>query len=277
MRPSPPHRVCGDRHGRRARGPRGRRVEPRCCRCCAPPVSGEAAGHRSRRTRPRDAPVEQRSWHAMATRTLLTNGRAISATSRQPWSIVSESPGSGRLHASPVGHRGCAAVACSRRPVGLDGGDRRGAALRTAGRGLQARLRPSRAVARGRSRRGRWIDDETAGTACHPVDSPEPGTQGLLSIGWMEAPGAAPSLMGALSVLGDEFDVQLAAEISGLAPADLLRAMDAAQRERPCGHRGRSRSIRSRHARTGLPRPWIARAGDGPRPCRRRPRTGSTA
>ena len=48
----------------------------------------------------------------------------------------------------------------------------------------------------------------------------------------MGASGAAPSLMGALSVLGDEFDVQLAAEISGLAPADLLRAMDAAQRER---------------------------------------------
>ena len=43
---------------------------------------------------------------------------------------------------------------------------------------------------------------------------------------------APPNLMGALSVLGVEFDVQLAAEISGLAPADLLRAMDVAQRER---------------------------------------------
>ena len=43
--------------------------------------------------------------------------------------------------------------------------------------------------------------------------------------------GAAPELIGALSVLGEQFDVQLAVEISGLAPADLLRAMDIAQRE----------------------------------------------
>ena len=40
---------------------------------------------------------------------------------------------------------------------------------------------------------------------------------------------AAPDLLGALSVLGDEFDVQLAAEITNLPPADLLRAIDAAQ------------------------------------------------
>ena len=43
--------------------------------------------------------------------------------------------------------------------------------------------------------------------------------------------GAAPGVMGSLSVLGDQFDVHLAAEISGLAPADLLRALDFAQRE----------------------------------------------
>jgi DNA-binding CsgD family transcriptional regulator len=43
------------------------------------------------------------------------------------------------------------------------------------------------------------------------------------------ADGQAPSLVGSLSVLGDEFDVQLAAEITGLPPADLLRAIDAAQ------------------------------------------------
>lgn len=43
--------------------------------------------------------------------------------------------------------------------------------------------------------------------------------------------GAGPELIGALSVLGDQFDVQLAAEISDMAPADLLRAMDIAQRE----------------------------------------------
>ncbi len=42
---------------------------------------------------------------------------------------------------------------------------------------------------------------------------------------------AAPRVIGALSVLGDLFDVQLAAEISGLAPADLLRTLDIAQRE----------------------------------------------
>jgi DNA-binding CsgD family transcriptional regulator len=41
--------------------------------------------------------------------------------------------------------------------------------------------------------------------------------------------GAQPGLIGTLSVLGDEFDVQLAAEVSGLAPADLLRAIDSAQ------------------------------------------------
>jgi DNA-binding CsgD family transcriptional regulator len=43
--------------------------------------------------------------------------------------------------------------------------------------------------------------------------------------------GATRSLIGALSVLGDRFDVQLAVEISGLEPADLLRALDSAQRE----------------------------------------------
>jgi DNA-binding CsgD family transcriptional regulator len=43
--------------------------------------------------------------------------------------------------------------------------------------------------------------------------------------------GGGRDLMGALSVLGDEFDVQLAAEISGLPPADLLRALGIAQAE----------------------------------------------
>lgn len=42
---------------------------------------------------------------------------------------------------------------------------------------------------------------------------------------------AAPGLMGALSVLGEVFDVQLAVEISGLPPSDLLRALDTAQDE----------------------------------------------
>ena len=42
--------------------------------------------------------------------------------------------------------------------------------------------------------------------------------------------GAPPDLIGVLSVLGDEFDVRLAVEVSGLAPADLLQAIDAAQR-----------------------------------------------
>ena len=43
--------------------------------------------------------------------------------------------------------------------------------------------------------------------------------------------GATRSVIGALSVLGDRFDVQLAVEISGLEPADLLQALDSAQRE----------------------------------------------
>jgi len=42
--------------------------------------------------------------------------------------------------------------------------------------------------------------------------------------------GSAVGVIGALSVLGDRFDVQLAIEITGLAPADLLRALDDAQR-----------------------------------------------
>jgi DNA-binding CsgD family transcriptional regulator len=43
--------------------------------------------------------------------------------------------------------------------------------------------------------------------------------------------GAAPGVIGALSVLGDQFDVQLAIEITGLAPGELLQALDDAQRE----------------------------------------------
>jgi DNA-binding CsgD family transcriptional regulator len=43
--------------------------------------------------------------------------------------------------------------------------------------------------------------------------------------------GAARSVIEALSVLGDRFDVQLAVDISGLQPADLLQALDSAQRE----------------------------------------------
>ena len=43
--------------------------------------------------------------------------------------------------------------------------------------------------------------------------------------------GSAPGVIGALSVLGDRFDVQLAIENTGLAPADLLRALDDAQRK----------------------------------------------
>ena len=43
--------------------------------------------------------------------------------------------------------------------------------------------------------------------------------------------GAARNVIGALSVLGDRFDVQLAVDVSGLEPADLLHALDDAQRE----------------------------------------------
>jgi DNA-binding CsgD family transcriptional regulator len=43
--------------------------------------------------------------------------------------------------------------------------------------------------------------------------------------------GATRRVIGALSVLGDRFDVQLAVEISGLEPADLLRVLDSAHRE----------------------------------------------
>ena len=43
--------------------------------------------------------------------------------------------------------------------------------------------------------------------------------------------GAARDVIGALSVLGDRFDVQLAVDISGLEPADLLQALDSAQGE----------------------------------------------
>jgi DNA-binding CsgD family transcriptional regulator len=43
--------------------------------------------------------------------------------------------------------------------------------------------------------------------------------------------GSTLGVIGALSVLGARFDVQLAIEITGLAPADLLLALDDAQRE----------------------------------------------
>jgi len=43
--------------------------------------------------------------------------------------------------------------------------------------------------------------------------------------------GAMPGVIRALSVLGDGFDVQLAIEVTGLAPADLLKALDDAQRD----------------------------------------------
>jgi DNA-binding CsgD family transcriptional regulator len=43
--------------------------------------------------------------------------------------------------------------------------------------------------------------------------------------------GVARGLIGALSVLGEEFDVQLATDISGLAPSDLLEALGIAQAE----------------------------------------------
>ena len=59
----------------------------------------------------------------------------------------------------------------------------------------------------------------------------QPGTQGLLSVRMDGNVGAAPGVMGSLSVLGDQFDVHLAAEISGLPPSDLLQVLDIAQRE----------------------------------------------
>ena len=42
---------------------------------------------------------------------------------------------------------------------------------------------------------------------------------------------ALPEVIGALSVLGDRFDVQLAIEVTGLPPAALLKALDDAQRD----------------------------------------------
>ena len=42
---------------------------------------------------------------------------------------------------------------------------------------------------------------------------------------------SARNAIGPLSVLGDRFDVQLAVDVSGLEPADLLKALDDAQRE----------------------------------------------
>ena len=59
----------------------------------------------------------------------------------------------------------------------------------------------------------------------------QPGTQGLLSVRMAGNVGTAPGVMGSLSVLGDQFDVHLAAEISGLPPSDLLQVLDIAQRE----------------------------------------------
>jgi DNA-binding CsgD family transcriptional regulator len=47
----------------------------------------------------------------------------------------------------------------------------------------------------------------------------------------MDVSDAGRDLIGALSVLGDEFDIQLAAEISGLAPSDLLEALGIAEAE----------------------------------------------
>jgi DNA-binding CsgD family transcriptional regulator len=43
--------------------------------------------------------------------------------------------------------------------------------------------------------------------------------------------GAATRVIGALSVLGEQFDVQLAIAITGMAPAELLQALDDAQRD----------------------------------------------
>ena len=43
--------------------------------------------------------------------------------------------------------------------------------------------------------------------------------------------GEASEAIRALSVLGDRFDTQLAVEISGLGPDELLRALDIAQGE----------------------------------------------
>jgi DNA-binding CsgD family transcriptional regulator len=59
----------------------------------------------------------------------------------------------------------------------------------------------------------------------------QPATQGLLSVRMDGNVGAAPGVMGSLSVLVDQFDVHLAAEISGLPPSDLLQVLDIAQRE----------------------------------------------
>ena len=59
----------------------------------------------------------------------------------------------------------------------------------------------------------------------------QPATQGLLSVRMDWNVAAAPGVMDSLSVLGDQFDVHLAAEISGLPPSDLLQVLDIAQRE----------------------------------------------
>jgi DNA-binding CsgD family transcriptional regulator len=54
-------------------------------------------------------------------------------------------------------------------------------------------------------------------------------TQGLLSVLMDTHAGTASEAIRALSVLGDRFDIQLAVEISGLEPAELLGALDIAQ------------------------------------------------
>jgi DNA-binding CsgD family transcriptional regulator len=57
----------------------------------------------------------------------------------------------------------------------------------------------------------------------------QPATHGLLSV-WMDGNvSSATEAIQALSVLGGHFDVQLAVEISGLRPSELLRALDIAQ------------------------------------------------
>src|SRR6478752_4243626 len=66
--------------------------------------------------------------------------------------------------------------------------------------------------------------------ACHREDYPVDysGT----TVGGMDGNASTAShAIEALSVLGDRFDIQLAVEVSGQSPADLLRALDSAERQ----------------------------------------------
>jgi DNA-binding CsgD family transcriptional regulator len=59
----------------------------------------------------------------------------------------------------------------------------------------------------------------------------QPATHRLLSAEMGEDVDGALRVIGSLSILGDRFDVHVAAQVSGIAPADLLQALEIAERE----------------------------------------------